>query len=326
MYKFDLDKLIPGDIILARYDDSVSLRIREESNSQFSHAMLYVGGASILEAGNTVQSSNLQRELMKEKDSVCVLRLKDEYWDEVMIEHAIMFARDIVGTLYSISEALRYKDRPEKAQEYNRQICTRLVAQVFEKAGCKLVNNVDYCSPEEILKSDKLYILEDVVIEATEKDIEFADSENPLALQEEITRNILKSIRKIANEDIQTMSQLTNYVVSHPEKGETIAKIIAASGYLDLWKVEKEKNPQNYDSKQFYDYCQENVEVEADNVISTNKRLLDLYGYNLVGMKGLASQIGENPYFMQMIELYTTLVDLCNQRIMAASLAKEMKS
>lgn len=42
-YKFNLSKLRKGDIILVRDNSELSKRIREKSQSDYSHAMLYVG-------------------------------------------------------------------------------------------------------------------------------------------------------------------------------------------------------------------------------------------------------------------------------------------
>ena len=78
MYVFNLNKLKRGDIILEKSDNETSELVRKFSHSTYSHAILYVGGGSCLEAEDIVISFNLQRRLVENKEYICVLRLKDE--------------------------------------------------------------------------------------------------------------------------------------------------------------------------------------------------------------------------------------------------------
>ena len=72
MYIFDLNKLKKGDIILEKNDDQISELVRKLSHSTFSHAILYVGEGSCLEADDIVISFNIQRKLVENKDAVVV--------------------------------------------------------------------------------------------------------------------------------------------------------------------------------------------------------------------------------------------------------------
>ena len=104
MFVFDLNKIQRGDIILERSDDSTSKLVMKLSNSQFSHAILYVGDTSCLEADDIVISFNLQRKLVENKENVCVLRLKETV-TPITMENIILNARMNVGMQYSINDA-----------------------------------------------------------------------------------------------------------------------------------------------------------------------------------------------------------------------------
>ena len=58
-YIYDMSKLRYGDIILVRFPgDSLSDRVRESTNSEYSHAMLYVDDSSYIEASDRVVARN----------------------------------------------------------------------------------------------------------------------------------------------------------------------------------------------------------------------------------------------------------------------------
>ena len=66
MYKIDINKLEDGDIFLTRSNDRESELIRKISNSDYSHAILYVGVSSCIESdGLGVQSQNVNRLLFE---------------------------------------------------------------------------------------------------------------------------------------------------------------------------------------------------------------------------------------------------------------------
>lgn len=251
MYIVDLSKLLPGDIILERDDRDLSKLVRKLSKSQYSHALLYTGNSNCIDAGDIVKSCNLQRKLYNNCDDVCVLRLKKEFYDDDIIEAAICYVRMVVGQEYSMEDAKKMALRNADNPMSNRQICTRLIAQSYKKGNIELVENEDFPTPEDILQSGKLEKIDDITRKATEEDIAFADSQNVIDIQTPIIASMLVKAREASDSDIQTLGQMLDFVLCHPEKDPELSCIVMESGYLDIWKKEEEINYWLYDPEEF---------------------------------------------------------------------------
>lgn len=315
MYIFDLAGLELGDIILIRFpDDRMSNLIREKSHSNYSHAMLYVGGGSVVEAGDIVEANNLQRTLLASPEDACVLRLTNELWSENVVKSATIYSRLNVGMQYSNSEARRVRQEHTETVEPNRQICTRLVAQAYLHAGVELVETPDYCTTREIEESPKLRRVDNVIIEATEKDIEIANSPNLLPKQTEIITSLLEHCRTILNRDIQNFHQLTIETYSQPDKVPAVVAALQESGYLDLWKEEMELNPHLYDKDAFLAYYGDNAYVAALHVLETNAITWDTYRATYFSFYYIEKQNGSNEYVGTMLDLYLNLCGMCYRR------------
>lgn len=247
-YVYDVSKLHPGDILLERYDDNLSKFIMEKSNSNFSHAILYDGNGSNLESTiDIVVASNISRTLIDDPQSVCVYRLRDCYYDPIVIEKAISYARLIYGTSYSKKDARAIITGIRNA-DVNRQTCTRMVAQAYAEAGIKLVQNPDFCSTKEIEESPYLVHVDNAIRVADPLDVEFANTEDVTAEMTISTMKLLRSIRIITGSDIQTFNQVILYMLEHPEADKAISQAALESGYLNVWKTEKDTNPWSYDT------------------------------------------------------------------------------
>lgn len=319
MYIFDLAQLKLGDIILIRFpNDEVSNLIRDISQSNYSHAMIYVGGGSIVEAGNIVEANNIQRILLASPDDACVLRLVDELWSEDTVELAVAYSRIHIGMQYSTSEARRILRHHAETVEPNRQICTRLVAQAYSHAGVEIVETPDYCATREIEESPKLRKVDDVIIEATEKDIEIANSPNLLTKQTEIIAALLERCRDILGKDVQSLHQLTEETYSQPDKVPAIVAVLRESGYLDLWREEMEMNPHLYNKDAFIEYYGDNAYVAALHVLETNETPWATYKATYFSFYYREKLYGSNEYVGTMLDLYLNLLDMCYQRYSVA--------
>ena len=251
-YVYDISKLNPGDILLERYDDKLSKFIMDKSNSDFSHAILYDGNGSNLESTlDIVVANNISRTIIDDSQSVSVYRLKDCYYDPIVIEKAISYARLVYGTSYSQKDA-RAIITGIKDKDINRQTCTRMVAQAYAVAGIKLVQDPDFCSTKEIEESPFLVRVDNVVRIANSLDIEFADSEDVTVEMTIATIKLLRTIRKITGYDIQTLNQVLFYLLEHPETDKEISQAAIESGYFNVWKSEKDKNPWSYDTDLYF--------------------------------------------------------------------------
>lgn len=186
--------------------------VRGVTFSGFSHAILYVGHGSYIHSDSKgVHSANIQRLLFDRPSRVKVLRPKEGG----VATNASMYARSQIGKEYSIKEAVRTKVGSQRKKE-NKQYCSRLVAEAFEHAGEKVVKNPSYCSPENIYHSSFFEEVPRIARIATEEEINFAESFNPIERQAEITNTILSEARRITKNNIQTFEELTLYVTSNP--------------------------------------------------------------------------------------------------------------
>ncbi len=316
MYLINIHKIEAGDIILTRSNSDISQLVRRLTKSEFSHAILYVGVSSCIDSdGYGVQSQNLQRLLYENATDLKILRLKSVE-DRNKIPDAIVFARQKIGTEYSIDEAkIALLKKEIEAQQPNRQFCTRFVSQAYESAGIKLVDNVDYCNPEELLRSELLIEVKDALRNANAAEVEFAQSESPLKKQQEIHNTIFRSARKLTKADIQTFEQLSKYVLDNPDKEPEISKIIENSGYLTMWQMDTEKNPWHYDPKLFIEHYQ-NLRQFVNVALffaTTERETRDRFKRTLETLE-FGFSFYQQRYFAIQIELCNKLIDLSLQR------------
>src|SRR4051812_49296999 len=194
MYLLTPESLIPGDIILTRPDDPTSEAIRQTTGANFPHAILYLGNYSCIDSdGFGVRSQNIQRIALNSLDHGLVLRLNRPLTaDEFNIIET--FARLRIGTEFSGAEA-RVSISPRRmtvTPNLNRQFCTRFVSQSYAAAGIQLVDNTDYCTPEEVRTSPQLSTVANTFHLASDEERQIALEENhTLSEQEIITGQML---------------------------------------------------------------------------------------------------------------------------------------
>lgn len=320
MYVFEIDELKIGDIILIRSNSRISEMVRRHTNSQYSHAILYVGVSSMIDSdGYGVQSNNIQRLLVDAEDNGVVLRLREQRTDEEMFA-VETFARQKIGTQYSTDEARMAAISTDiEAKNTNRQFCIRFVAQAYDNAGIKLVENPDYCTPEDLLNSPLLEIIPNVLRSATEKEIEFAQSDNPLARQRDIHNSIFQRARELTGRDIQSFEQLGQAVIEMPEIDTELTQFVRQSGYLDLNEEDMEKNPWHYDAKKMVEHYP-NPEQLFDTAMffaTTEEKTRERYILTLNTIQQ-ANKVVPRQYFQMKIELYQKLIRFSLQRQMEA--------
>jgi hypothetical protein len=320
MYILDMEHLEEGDVFLTSERSFTSKGVRGVTFSGFSHAILYVGHGSYIHSDSKgVHSANIQRLLFDKPSRVKVLRPKNPN----TANNASLYARSQIGKEYSVKEAIRTKVGTKRKKE-NKQFCSRLVAEAFAYAGETIVNNPSYCSPSDINKSSFFEEVFGVVRKATEAEIDFANSPNPLQKQAEITNSILSEARRITTSNIQTMEELTWYVISIPECADSIVEVFKKSGYLTMWQYEMAQNPWRYDSKLFLELpmpSEEKLNL-ANFEAESAKKQFGLYEYNYqayteLGKNAPSSYIGMN------LELYENLMHQMAARLKAAEYVKK---
>lgn len=315
MYLLNEKVLNKGDIVLLKFETEKSKLIRRFSNSKFSHAMIYVGESSLIDAdGPGVHAHNLQRLLIPNEDDVVILRSKNASLEQLW--KVEQFVRSKVGTEYSMEEARKTVRNGEFVPEDNRQFCTRLVAKAFEFPNLNIVEKPDYCSPKDIEDSKELSTIQGATRAASEKEINYAnESDTPLEKQAEVTNQIFEEIRVLTGEDIQTFEQLDEFLISHPEHDTEITSIVTDSGYLKLWETDIRKNPWYYDFDAFTEHYPE------IQYASMGKWLIDLCKGMFYRFKPMHEYYKEktiqanNEYFKVMLGLYEKLLELNNTRM-----------
>lgn len=320
MFILDTHKLLPGDVVLTAETRIRSKAVRKATKSSFSHAILYLGSSSYIHSdGAGVHSGNTQRLIFTEQTQAQVLRLCNHQDAQIMA--ICMFARTQIGKEYSVPEAVRSKierDKNSKARS-NRQFCSRLVAQAYANAGIFIVNNPDYCYPQDIADSTLLMKIDDCVRKASSEEIEFANSVSPIEKQKEITNAIFKSVRALTGSDIQTFEQISAHLFENPLHDKEISKIIQESGYLDFWQVDFIKNPWHYDSAAFFA-----LNVPRSQKLEVAKAQRDAASNQLNQFQFMHSQFiqlwqkKQLLYFALNIALYLKLIELTKARVAAA--------
>lgn len=317
-YIYDMPKLMPGDIILTRDPNSeLSRRVMRSTNSDFSHAMIYVCGSSCIGAEKRVQARNLARFLFDNPKDTCVLRLKTEYQTPILIDAAIYYARVVVGNPYSLADALRMESGRNNKSTFDTQICTRLVAKAYEFSGLRIVDNVEMCTPQEILESKCFDKHWNFLRVAKDFDIRFAESYDVTEDMRKSTEVFFDSLKTINGGKIRSMQALTDFVIEHPEVDATVCDLLQQSGYLNVLKIEEEKNTYNYDKDVFIDFYGE--ENAYGNAISALEENLDgIYRYEQEYMdltKKYFASGSKLRYLILMIELYMQIIEQYQRRL-----------
>jgi hypothetical protein len=317
MYIIDINKLRMGDVLLTRKHDKECELIRKSTNSDYSHAIINVGvGSGIESNGLGVQSINLMRTTYKYADDVIILRYnKDDFED--IIEDVINFSRQKIGTEYSTSEArMAIMAESINAKEENRQFCTRFVAQSYKNAGKKVVANPDYCSPNDLCKSNFFEIISGCLVKATKEQVQYAnEKDNPISQQTDITNEIFEFARNLSNKDIQTFEQLSRYVLENRDKEPEITEFIRNSGYLLMWEKDIKNNPWYYDYDNAIDHWKnpnqkrQIGELFANSEQNTRRR----FEMSLKVLK-FGHSFYNQEYFKDQIELCEKLIQLSKTR------------
>nr|WP_082490298.1 YiiX/YebB-like N1pC/P60 family cysteine hydrolase [Methylobacterium sp. Leaf122] len=245
MKRINIDKVKPGDILLTARPGKLSKAIRTATNGTVSHALICVQRSSFIDStSNGVQASNLQRELFDDNEQAFHFRLKVPPGQGV-IEQVVDYARAEVGARYSIGEAVRSVVSARKRRS-RKQFCSRLVAQVYSKAGIELVPNGDYCSPEDLRRSPLLQELpiDFETVSAEELDW-MSNHSNPIRAMHDAQNTVLKAARTV-DPGVEHFNDLYELLIRRQDADAPIAVALESSGYLEIWRMEVEKYPWRY--------------------------------------------------------------------------------
>ena len=253
-YLLNLDKLEIGDIILESGSSKFSWWIKYGTNSKYSHAMIYVGHSIIHALTDGVYTENPQRIIVDSINNLKILRLKEN--NTLLAKEAVTNARHLIGSLYGKKEAIISVAMNKTKQNAlsSTQFCSRLVAQVYFKAGISLVNNVDYCTPEDINNSTLLYEVTNCLREANIDEIDFANTYNPINENRKRTFIYLNKCRdlfKSRNIIIQSEHDLEIALRENRDLDNIVCQFIIDSKYLEHYNSDKIINPYRYNVQEY---------------------------------------------------------------------------
>lgn len=227
-FVFNESALNVGDILLM---NSYHERQRAKVQGRFDHVAMYLGDAYVIEAdGLGVTMSHLYSYGFKAEDDACVMRLKQP--DAKIIKKAVRYAKTRMGMEYGVKEAFKVRlERHSKKQDHsNRTFCSRLIGQAYNDAGIKLVDNPDYCAPDDFLSSPQLVTVPDPLIpKPDELRKTFEKTQNDRENSEYLTMlpEAFESFSKLYGEDIQTMSQLLITCMRHSDKDNEAVSLLS---------------------------------------------------------------------------------------------------
>jgi hypothetical protein len=247
MKKLNDQRLQTGDIILTSSSNKVSKTVRRATNSEISHAMIYVQHSSVIDAtAEGVHSSNIQR-IFFEDDSIVIALRPRSTLDAESLRKITDFARAATGTEYSKSEAFAVVARRMRRVGSGKQFCSRLAAQAYAFAGISLVPDADYCSPEDLRRSEHLLEIDDVLLPASDEEIAFwGKRTDVLKIMADATNAVLKAARR-RSDGVHSLNDINSYLLSNPDEDRHMRRAYEKSGYLTAWQIEYRKSRWQYD-------------------------------------------------------------------------------
>lgn len=304
-YIIDTTELKKGDIIFSTTSNYLSKGIRKVTNSNFSHVMLYVDNNSIIHAdGDGVHAYNTQRKLFDNKNHCVVYRLKESISDE-KLEIILNYIRSLIGRPYATFEAM-FSIFYKGDLKSKKLFCSRLISQAFNQVNINLVDNPDYCSPENIKQSNYLEIVNIPLRRLTELEKKriLTTKDKPLE-QSKITNKLFSEIIKItSNKDIYGFESLINFLNKKNKFNEKILKTLRNSGYLTMWVDELIDNAVLYDTELYNNLVSNEEKITFNNEsFETIKRFTNMHNIFLQQF-----ELNQSDIYKDLLTLYSILV------------------
>ena len=323
-YILDISKLKPCDVILTRNKQLPSKAVRFFSAGAYSHALCCLSETSLIEATveGRVFTENTQRMLFKNIDDCKVLRLKKELNQENKAK-IINFLRTKITTRYSIAEAIRTAryGRTDKLAQENGQFCSRLVAQSFIEIGISLVNNPNYCSPENLNSSVLLEAIPNAMRKVNSEDIKFFETKSQIKenqIQNYIWLDKVAELAKKEKFNILSQNDVGQFLIDYRQYDEEVCKYIKETTYLTQYKQDEEIHPPRY--QYFPNAC-----IDIFKEFSVNHSLLKHRMINYSVFSDLYKKFNLN-YFLLSKNLREEMLQQLNTRLETLKLYTEKTS
>jgi uncharacterized protein YycO len=255
--KYKLSGLEPGDVLLSTSLHWLSSAIKVGTRSPFSHAAIYWGRMSFLEAvGHGVCNFNVLASAVSDKRSVRVLRLSSRFAADIRTR-AAEAASSYIGREYWVEGAIKSPFGLKSDQSLGRVFCSHLVTQSFADAGVELCpgRRPEFVTPGDLAKSDLLEdVTDDVLYEASELElrgvVRIIDGDDPdtpqTAFHDAIKRVLIDVRAAFSDAGLQpppTLAHAFALVIVLPDASKAarldqkIATILDAAGYQHFSKT-----------------------------------------------------------------------------------------
>lgn len=305
----NIDKLQVGDIVLSTSTQKTSALIKAVTRSDISHAMICVSKGSVMDSTlDGVQARNVQKMPYDDDCAIYILRTKTPIPSE-QLRKIVEYARSLTGTSYSLIAS-------------SKQYCSRMVARAYAEGGIRLVDNIDFCTPEALKKSSLLYLVEPAWIHVDEIDDCVFDSTE---IMRKATNSLLAEVRALDSR-VECLNDIDELVIRRSDLDQAVAAALRSSGYLDVWRVEEERFPWRYnhadmmhlynslnDKKALLEYCDYTVHSDTNGAFAH-------WGINLQ-MYVARNSLHPRKVFSLKIELYS---NLCAKHILRLDVAKKI--
>jgi Permuted papain-like amidase enzyme, YaeF/YiiX, C92 family len=287
MKKLREASLKTGDIILTTTTHAVSKAIRTATKSDISHAMIYVQDHSVIDAtAEGVQARNTQRLFFDDDCAIHVLRPRSDLPAD-QVRAVCNYVRAQVGAQYATMEAIHTAIGGVRRWT-RKQFCSRLVALAYASVKVKLVSDPNFCSPAELKDIPLLVEVQNATVAVTAEEATVWQGRDDLPqIMRDATNAIFDGARK-KNKNIQNFDDLHRHLAAHPEDDEHFCDLLERSGYLTVWRIEKDKNPWQYDielmppsadvAPGIEEYCWSLLSGEEDG---PNRYIVNRGGYEL---------------------------------------------
>lgn len=184
LWRFDPNRLRPGDVVLERGHGLFSKVIMLADCGEFSHALLWLGGTDFLEAvSDGARVISFARVLVRDPADWIVLRLREPS----VGSQAVWHARNMAHKLYDVIGAVSTKVSLRSEVNPTALFCSQLVATAYELAGVRLVEGVapTRVTPNMLHKRSCLQIVTPIPLE----ELNLSDPEQAQEIKDLIERD-----------------------------------------------------------------------------------------------------------------------------------------
>lgn len=284
VYRIRAGLLEIGDIILTNGDNELKCEekknfvpkaIRTVINSNFSHAMIYVGNSCAHAVGNGVHFFNISKYYIYSTQKIKVLRYKEPL-NKGEKEIIRKFVVERQGNSYDTSAAVRSGVGKNKANDINKQFCSKLIADSYDKIDKKIDFNIESqnITPKELEISKNLIEIKMEFDKISKEEASKKVKPKSLREQDKAVNLLTKSLKEISKNYCINLGSLnealyskSNLIKSHrkcKQINKDIIEAIKLSKYDTFWIYDYEDNPEFYDldsKKEFLEKCREEEKI-----------------------------------------------------------------